>query len=281
MKEDQRLIDLFFDLTLFFIRQIRVLLLFSIVGLLSGVAVLLNRQTTFESSTSAYSTVVSNTLIQNVGQALTTACSERNYNGLANMLKVPLETASKVKSVEFEIPEGLKPIEDLNKDFERNLIEIYVEATDSSIFDEIEGGILRYFETNKTLKTRLSLKAEELDRSIAELHDQIAFLDSVQHLSYRLLANGRISEFTSFNTAANSPQVETVNLRQILESLRSLRAQLSILTVISPLNQNVAVADRNFLTLVSFIILGFITGVIFVLVRKTLQMAKRRNGNTN
>ncbi len=277
MEENQRLIDLFLSVFLYFLSQIKVILAFVIIGIVLGLGLVLNNQKKYDSVMAGFSAVAPSAVYLSILDPLSLASQEKNHTLLAELLNIDLEVASSIKGIQFESTTGNRETLDLDKNFEQNSIDIIVTTTQPESLEIIEQGILQFLSTNAYLTSKVQLRIDQVDRTITGLENKISFIDSAQLLSMRLLATGKVTDYLSLSTSTLTPEGESVLLQKTLEENIILRKQLKSFVVVSSLKNSVTKSESSALKMAIISILSLVAALLFIAFRRLFQLARQEN----
>jgi hypothetical protein len=277
MEENQRLIDLFLSVFLYFLSQIKVILAFVIIGIVLGLGLVLNSQKKYDSVMAGFSAVAPSAVYLSILDPLSLASQEKNHTLLAELLNIDLEVASSIKGIQFESTTGNRETLDLDKNFEQNSIDIIVTTTQPESLEIIEQGILQFLSTNAYLTSKVQLRIDQVDRTITGLENKISFIDSAQLLSMRLLATGKVTDYLSLSTSTLTPEGESVLLQKTLEENIILRKQLKSFVVVSSLKNSVTKSESSALKMAIISILSLVAALLFIAFRRLFQLARQEN----
>ena len=277
MEENQRLIDLFLSVFLYFLSQIKVILAFVIIGIVLGLGLVLNNQKKYDSVMAGFSAVAPSAVYLSILDPLSLASQEKNHTLLAELLNIDLEVASSIKGIQFESTTGNRETLDLDKNFEQNSIDIIVTTTQPESLEIIEQGILQFLSTNAYLTSKVQLRIDQVDRTITGLENKISFIDSAQLLSMRLLATGKVTDYLSLSTSTLTPEGESVLLQKTLEENIILRKQLKSFVVVSSLKNSVTKSESSALKMAIISILSLVAALLFIAFRRLFELARQEN----
>lgn len=280
MEENQRLIDLFLSVFLYFLSQFKIILTFLIIGTVAGLLLILNSERKYDSTLAGFSAIAPAKVYSSILDPLNLASQEKNYVLLSKLLNIDLEIASSIKGIKIVTPTFSTEMPDLDKDFEQNSIDITITTTKPESLEMVEQGILQFLAENEYLTSKVALRIDQIDRTISGLEDKITFIDSAQLLSMQLLSTGKVTDYLSLSTSTLTPEGESVLLQKTLEENIILRNQLHPLVVVSSLKNSITKSESAAIKLTVISMISLILGLMFISIRRLYQLGIERKSST-
>lgn len=274
MENNLRLVDIIFRVVVYFIKRIKILSVFTLAGLAIGLVYQYTAEEKFMGTMTAYSAVVPGSIFEDVMEPVTKACNSANAVRKCAVLDIEEELANAILSVDVLVEPPLKPINNLDREYETNLFAVEVTVSDPDMLDEAQDALMRYLVENPYISMKLEQKTAQVDHALQELDRQIAYLDSVQQLSLHLLSKGQVKEYMSFNTSTNTPQTEVITLTETRGELVMLKQQLVPAVPITGLSQTVETVNNKVLKVGVFLFTALFLGILFVSMQKAVMMAR-------
>jgi hypothetical protein len=194
--EEIDLAALFLRLWSVFKKRFRLFLIFFIVGIILGVLYYLFAPRTYKSRMIISSTVFQGPSFVIILDNLTILLKENNYEELASVLEIDLETAKKIKKIEVyssknyaeqefgdkvtfkEDKTTVVQQEEQKEKKEEFVIEALVE--ENAVFEILEQGIINYINNNPAIKEVSMIKKQALNDMKNNINRQRKSLDSLQ-----------------------------------------------------------------------------------------------------
>lgn len=277
MENNLRLVDIMFRVVVYFIRRIKILSVFAIVGLAIGIVFQYTATSKFKGTMTAISAVVPRAIFEDVMDPVITACSASDTKRKCSLLGIEEAVAESIVAIEILPDEEVKIINDLDKEYENNIINVEVTVYDPDLLPAIQEAILSYLENNPYISAKLKQKQTLIAASLDEINHQIVLLDSAQNLSLHLLSQGQVKEYISFNASTATPQAEAVNLVESRGILLELQSQLKPAVPITNLSDTVEQSNNTILKIGVFLFTALLMGVVFVSLQKAIMMARNES----
>lgn len=187
------------------IRNFKLLLIFLIGGVISGIIIKQISKPYYQSSLILKSQYLNNRLVESTINKLDKLCDEDSYKQLAKTLGVDEATAAKIHGFSYEtfIPEDEVTSLEVFKEKLRNEIKdeatvdkviaqlkienintfkITIEVYDNAVLKKLENPLVKFFEDNPYVQKRISINHQNLKDEKEELEGEIGKLDSIKAL---------------------------------------------------------------------------------------------------
>lgn len=269
------------DILLRFVRVIRdnfvLIVIFFVVGTALGFGYYYSSRKIFENKMIVSSSILtesySKKLVDNINQYL----AEGNHHALTSHLGISENTASNLNSIRIESPYQNEA--EVSKEEDRKYFVITVAVYSQDILDDLQKGLINYFENNEYVKIRVNQKKAYRQQLIAKLDQELADLETLKISIYngKFFQNAKgnmMFDPTMVNTKIFELTRERITLQNELELVNSVQLMEGFTRFDKP------VKPRFILSVVA----GSSIGIFFVAlllifksVRKLLRLEEARN----
>lgn len=167
--------DLFFQFAFIIKRELKLIIIFLITGILLGLAYASFSKKVYESKMVINSSLLTFSFTEEIFNNLNLLIHERNTKALSENLNLTSEIADKL--VEFEakslIEDRINPL----KEGEKNTLIIKAKTLDPNIFSQVQQSIINYFENNAFVKIRIEQRREYYRETIKKVNSEITDLE--------------------------------------------------------------------------------------------------------
>ncbi|WP_460892506.1 hypothetical protein [Rufibacter soli] len=214
-----------------------------------------------------------NDLVRDLVGNLSQMASEKNHQELAKKLRIRVEDAEKMKSVQYRSLDQGKIKED--SILVAAPFAIDVELYSNSIQDTIETGIIHYLETNPYFSKQRQVKKEHLESLVAKLKKDIASIDSIKEAS--VTPKGPVNGFV-YGEALDPAELykESVVMYERQTHLEATLKRMEVFDLVAGFAPKLAPTGPN---LKKYLLVGaltsFLLGLLFALYqeRRTIRPA--------
>jgi len=188
---------------------------------------------------------------------------KKDFEIISDLLDIPIEVAKKIKFINAEQLYE----QDMNeKFFSLNKFEIKLTVFDNSIFNDVQNGLIYYFESNKFIDEYQKAFIISNNKMIKKIENEINELSK-----FRMLSLKNKSDLSSFNFVDKSDLYtnnQIVSLNKLIENLNSSTLLLKPLSFVKSFTQTNK-AEREILIwsmLAAF--LSYLIGIFLSFVRE-------------
>jgi len=261
------LIVLFEKLVLFLKRFAKVLICFTLIGIITGIALFLSAVRKYPSTLILHSSTLTNLEnIQIIG-SWKDLFKKQEHQVLSAILDCNPVTLKKIVSISAEEIQKLY-VADNPHGF---IVKVVVK--DPSILDELQKGIIHGLENNEYIKERIAVKRSNLTQLIEKVTGEITKLDSTK-LAVENIINNKKNNSSSLMVDVSSINSELINLNEKLLKYKEELKFANAVQLLQKFNKLRKPESRKGpLLLTVGAIAGFLLGYIvslFMYVRKKL-----------
>lgn len=175
--------DLFFQFAFIIKREIKLIIILLIAGMIVGISYAFFSKKVYESKMVLHSGLLSFAFTSEILDNLNLLILEKNDQALSETLKIPLESAQKL--VRFEVKSLIEDKFNPLKEVEKNTLVIKVRTLDRGQFPQIQDALINYFENNAFVKIRIEQKRELYREMIKKVNSEIADLQELKNKLYK------------------------------------------------------------------------------------------------
>lgn len=227
----------------------------------------------YYSSMVVTSQYLSPTFYHHIISELDLMLNDKNYEGLADKLKIEKQVAENLESI-YYLP--LVVEEDTVREYQP--FRVVVSAHDGSIFQGLTQPFLNFMEENEFAVQKKEVQTEQLKTSISMLEKEIAQLDSLKMVMEKSMLNqSRDNQTIAFFESPEPVPVyehkmELYNLKQYKETQLAQKENIKLIYPFTVRTQ----ADEPKLipTLINFMVIGFLLGLGYA-----LYLSRKRRSN--
>lgn len=223
-------IDLFYilrQIVHFFKASFKILATAFVVGVLLGVVHYKITPPVYTSTLIAYSINLPQTKVDELTNELQIMIKERDYQQLANTLKLPLELAEKIKKMEIVHTGNLEERLSEEQSMFMNSFGLEVAVTDQRILEDVKNAFIEFIGNNKFVKKKMELYTTSIEKNLKIVEEEIRYVESMKNNLQAILANNNtkanlfISDIGSLSARLLDLQIAKVNLQNKLELTRT------------------------------------------------------------
>jgi len=275
MTKELNLSELFSNLVKFISRNIRLLLMFMVIGVISVIGYQKLKTPYYETKaicTSGISEYERQEQAEDLSQRtaidlinhLQINIDNKDYSALALSLGLDLEIASTIKKIEAEQLYQ----QDMDENFYAlNKFEILLITYDNQMNKKIESALQYYFESNQYISDYYTLYGVSCNALIDDINDEIKFINQIRaETSMKSLVLGSTNTISGDDRRLSNEIIALSHMREEIKTNSKLLKPLSFVKGFANVNQN----EDDILVLgILGAILSFILGVFVALVKET------------
>ena len=275
MTKELNLSELFSNLVKFISRNIRLLLMFMVIGVISVIGYQKLKTPYYETKaicTSGISEYERQEQAEDLSQRtaidlinhLQINIDNKDYSALALSLGLDLEIASTIKKIEAEQLYQ----QDMDENFYAlNKFEILLITYDNQMNKKIESALQYYFESNQYISDYYTLYGVSCNALIDDINDEIKFINQIRaETKMNNLVLGSTNTISGDDRRLSNEIIALSHMREEIKTNSKLLKPLSFVKGFANVNQN----EDDILVLgILGAILSFILGVFVALVKET------------
>ena len=275
MTKELNLSEIFSNLVRFISRNIRLLLVFMVIGVISVIGYQKLKTPYYETKaicTSGISEYERQEQAEDLSQRtaidlinhLQINIDNKDYSALALSLGLDIEIASTIKKIEAEQLYQ----QDMDENFYAlNKFEVLLITYDNQMNKKIESALQYYFESNKYILDYYTLYVESCSALINDINDEIEFINQIRaETSMKSLVLGSTNTISGDDRRLSNEIIALSHMREEIRTNSKLLKPLSFVKGFANVDQN---EDDILVLSILGAILSFILGVFVAFVKET------------
>ncbi len=267
-EEEIPLAEILLSIYAFFYKKFKLIALFTFLGGVLGLTFYLTRPKVYKSTSTIYSSVVSNQRLVDILNQLDILRKSSDNELLAETLNIDSSLATSIKSISASLVIDLEYLydKDHNPRYESNCVSITFETINTELFEILDSSVLFYLSNSPFLNQKVNSRANMYQKIITKSNEELNELDSIQKLKMSLLDNkSNIGGFQEIS-GIKSGESEIMLLFVQKERTTNLLNELAAANIVRPFNiapEKVSVFYKPILGLgFAFMIIGIFIGII-------------------
>lgn len=196
-----------------------------LVGSLLGLAYYQFVPKSYESRMLISSEILTESYSKTIAEDLNKLIRERNIESLSSKLKItPKEALALGK---LEVKNAIEKA-DGRKEEEKNYLTITCQASDNSIWPNLQNGLINFFETNDYVKIRVEQKKKYFTQVIEKIDKELVDLNDLKSR----IANGQVTQSSKDNLILFDPTTVNTKILDLNKEKINLQNQLEIVNSI-------------------------------------------------
>ena len=166
----------------FFKRNILLISIFTIIGLILGFTYNHFSRKYYASEMVGYSDLVEKSIVLEILAPLNKLAEEKNYDELSKKLNIPVNVTTSIRSIDFATSKHNKTSNNPNLTDKKlgELILTSITTYDKEYLPEIESGIINFINQNRYLQNTQKIEAKKTKQLIIQISDKIESFDTAK-----------------------------------------------------------------------------------------------------
>lgn len=266
--DDIGLTDFFVLIYKFFKRNIILISLFTVIGLVLGFTYNHFSPKYYSSEMVGYSDLVEKNIILEILSPLNKLAEEKNYNELAIMLNIPVDITTSIRSIDFATSKHNKTSNNPSLTDQKlgELILTSITTYNKDYLPEIESGIINFINQNSYLQNTQKIEAQKNKQLISKISDKIESFDTAQvHLQKSTMVNV---------SSAQNPS-DFIDSYVHLEKLKSKNSNLKLFHIVSHFYNLSKPSNKSTLAFTGLGVVFFVSGLLIALFKEVIVLSKK------
>lgn len=234
-----------------------------LIGCLLGLAYYQLVPKTYESRMLISSDILTESYSKTIAEDLNKLIKEKNIESLSS--KLNLSSTEALAIGKLEVKNAIEKV-DGRKEEEKNYLTITCQASDNSIWPNLQNGLISFFETNDYVRVRVDQRKKYFTQVIEKIDKELVDLNELK----ARIADGQITQSskdnlilfdpTTVNTKILDLNKEKINLQNALETVNSVQLVEGFTVFEKPVSPKLSIslsAGASFGLFIVALILGF------------------------
>lgn len=257
-------------------RNLALIVIFTVIGLLLGYSYNYFSKKYYLSEMVGYSNLVEKNIVLEILAPLNKFAEEKNFTELSKSLNISEEAAAAIRSIEFATSKHNKTSNNPKLTDQKlgELILTTVTVYDQDKLPEIENGIVNFMESNSYLKEKAGIEKKKTTKLIQNITGKIESLDAIYNQSNQA---SKSSSSPTINVTSSQSPTDFVESYEYLEGLKSKAENIHSFQIVSHFYYLSKPNNKRLLAISGLGVVFFISGLLLALLREIAVLSKKED----